>query len=88
MTIVPGHGPVFHDTRQLEDELGFLEDLVAQVGKAAVAGLSLEDTRAEVNLLPWRKTLAGDDPAALRFYDGVLDSAIERAYAEAQGTAD
>ncbi len=88
VAIVPGHGPIFHGTDELEDELGYLEDLVAQVGRAAVAGRSLDETRAAVDLAPWRKTLAGDDPAAQRFFDGVVDAAIERAYAEAQGTAD
>ena len=88
VAVVPGHGPIFRDRTQLTNELGYLEDLVAQVGKAAVAGRSLEETRADVDLSRWRKTLAGEDAAAQRFYDGVLDSAIERAYAEAKGTAD
>jgi glyoxylase-like metal-dependent hydrolase (beta-lactamase superfamily II) len=88
VAIVPGHGPIFRDRKPLERELGYLEDLVAQVGKAAVAGRSLEETRAAVDLSAWRTTLAGDDVAAQRFFDGVLDSAIERAYAEAKGTAD
>ncbi len=86
--VVPGHGPVFRGREQLTDVLGYLEDLVAQVGSAQVAGRTLEETRAVVDLSRWRTTLAGDDAAAQRFFDGTLADAIERAYAEALGKAD
>jgi len=86
--VVPGHGPIFLGPEQLRDVAGYLEDLVAQVGTATVAGRSLEETRASVDLARWRDTLAGQDAPAQRFFDATLPAAIERAYAEAVGKAD
>jgi glyoxylase-like metal-dependent hydrolase (beta-lactamase superfamily II) len=87
-TVIPGHGPVFHGPEQLRNVRGYLEDLVAQVGRAAVSGITLDEARAGVDLSAWRLTLAGEDAPAQRFFDGTVDAAIERAWAEAQGTAD
>ena len=86
--MIPGHGPVFHGAEQLRDVRGYLEDLVAQVGKAAVGQRTLDEARASIDLSAWRATLAGDDPAAGRFFDGTVGAAIERAWDEARGTAD
>jgi len=81
--IVPGHGPVFEGRGQLEAVRGFLADLVAQVDAALAAGTKAEDLGGSVDLGRWRTQLARD-AAGERFFDGVLEGAIQRAAAEAQ----
>jgi glyoxylase-like metal-dependent hydrolase (beta-lactamase superfamily II) len=70
--IVPGHGPVFEGTDQLDLLLGFMRALVAHADTA-------EPAEREFDAAPWREKLAGDDAAAQRFFDGVLAEAVARA---------
>jgi glyoxylase-like metal-dependent hydrolase (beta-lactamase superfamily II) len=74
--IVPGHGPVFAGKDQLDDVLGFMRALVAHADAGSVA--------QTFDGAPWRERLAGDDAAAQRFFDAVLEEAVARAIEEAQ----
>lgn len=48
-------------------------------------GMDLEEIRESIDLVASRERLAGDDAAALRFFDSVQDEAIERTFAEVAG---
>jgi glyoxylase-like metal-dependent hydrolase (beta-lactamase superfamily II) len=83
--IVPGHGPVLHDRVLIGKLKSYFESLTGQVESLLANGKNLEQIRAETDLGSSRRSLAGDDPAAMRFFDAVQDEAIARAYAELVG---
>jgi glyoxylase-like metal-dependent hydrolase (beta-lactamase superfamily II) len=62
-TIVPGHGPVFADKEYLLSVKQLLESTLAQTREAKRKGLSLEEAQRTIELEPFRKRFAGDDPA-------------------------
>ena len=84
-TIVPGHGPVQHDKRYI-DQLVALFSSVRDQAKAAVAqGLTLEQFRTKADVAKFRKQFAGDDPARIRaFDDAFVTPGLARAYREAK----
>jgi cyclase len=85
-TIVPGHGPVFHDWDYAKKVIAVLETIRAQVGDAVRRGATLEETRKLVDVESFRKSFAGDDYARGRaFRDYFVRDAVERAYQEARG---
>lgn len=85
-TIVPGHGPVLHDWTYAKTIVRLLESLRKQVGDAARAGATLEETRKRVDLSAFQKELAGEDRDRARaFRSYFVESAVERAYQEAKG---
>jgi hypothetical protein len=63
----------------------YFESLTGQVATLHAAGKTIERIREEIVLDDSRELLAGDDPAALRFFDAVQDEAIERTYVELTG---
>ena len=84
--VVPGHGPVFHDTRYLETLVEMFRALTTQVKEAAGQGLSLDDTRKRVTLDDFRSRLVGDDVFWQGgFRNAFLGPAVDRAYQEAKG---
>ncbi len=86
-TIVPGHGPVFHDWDYAKTISALLASLRTQVRAAVDAGLDLEATRKRVDLSDFRRKLAGDDPDNQRAFDVSFSTpAVARAYQEAKGT--
>ena len=85
--IVPGHGPVFEGTDQLELVRDFIATLLTQSTKAVEAGKDLEATRAVIDVSEFRQRFANGEPGAERFFDAVLGEAIERAWSEANGVA-
>lgn len=84
-TIVPGHGPVFEGREQWQAVRGFLTALVRHTDAAAAEGREPEAAIAAFDAAPWRARLAGEDPAARRFFDAVLGEAVTRALEEAHG---
>jgi glyoxylase-like metal-dependent hydrolase (beta-lactamase superfamily II) len=84
-TIVPGHGPAMYDRKLIGKLKIYFESLTGQVAALHAAGKTFEQIREEIVLDDSRELLAGDDPAALRFFDAVQDEAIERAYVELTG---
>jgi glyoxylase-like metal-dependent hydrolase (beta-lactamase superfamily II) len=84
--IVPGHGPVMHDLAYVTTLEQLVTSVRAQVAEAVKRGATLEETRAKVDIEPFRRSLAGDDAAR----NAELKSAftvpgIARAYQEATG---
>ena len=85
-TIVPGHGPVFHDWDYAKKVIAVLEAIRAQVAEAVRQGATLEETKKRVDLAAFRTGFAGDDPDRARAFRAFFaDSAIDRAYQEAKG---
>jgi cyclase len=86
-TIVPGHGPVEHDTAYLDLVSAALQSVNSQVQVAVANHLSLEDTRKKVDLAVFREKFCGKDhDREIAFRTGFVDEAIERAYQEAKFT--
>lgn len=86
-TIVPGHGPVFHDWEYARTLVALLESVRAQVAPAVREGLDLEATRKRVDLSEFRKKLCGTDPDRIRAFDvSFAAPGVERAYQEAKGS--
>lgn len=84
--LVPGHGEVQTDRAYVDQLIGALTELRAQVGPLAKQGLSLEQVRAQVKLDELRSRFAGDD-AWKRFLMGAvfLGDAVKNAWQEAKG---
>jgi glyoxylase-like metal-dependent hydrolase (beta-lactamase superfamily II) len=86
VSIVPGHGPVMKDATYLKTLIELLNSLTSQVKQAVAKGLSVEDTRKQVNLGEFEKRLAGNDPDRQHaFRDYFVRPAVDRAYDEAKG---
>jgi cyclase len=67
--IVPGHGPILRDDAYLVQMGGLFTSLARQVEGAAANGLSLDATRAAVQLDDWRRTFAGDSQLRAFLFD-------------------
>jgi glyoxylase-like metal-dependent hydrolase (beta-lactamase superfamily II) len=84
-TIVPGHGPLMHDLAYVHTLEEILRSVRDQTKAAAAKGLSLEDTRAAVNLDAFADRLCGDDPWCRFGFAGVfVQPAVARGYREAK----
>lgn len=81
--IVPGHGPVFRDTRYVQQIMVLLKSLTAQVAAARQRGETLEQMRKSVDLSAERQQFAGDS-ALLKLVFGmyVQGSGVAAAYQE------
>lgn len=83
-TIVPGHGPLMHDWSYARRIVDVIRSVTDQAERAAVEGLSLEDTKKRVDVSKFRDALAGDDPFQRRIFNTFfLPGAVKRAYDEA-----
>jgi glyoxylase-like metal-dependent hydrolase (beta-lactamase superfamily II) len=82
---VPGHGTPYRDRGQLERVSAFVAALVDGVEAAVAKGTTREDLATGIDLTLHRTALAGDDPVAGRFFDGVLKEALERTYDDVTG---
>jgi len=84
--IIPGHGPVLHDTVYLKTLIEMFQALTTQVKQAAGQGLSLEETRRRVKLDEFSQRLAGDSFQRRNWFrSAFLYPAVDRAYQEATG---
>ncbi|MFZ5844703.1 MAG: MBL fold metallo-hydrolase [Pseudomonadota bacterium] len=82
--IVPGHGPVFRDTAYVEQTLGLLKDLVAQVRAAKARGETLEQAQKSVDLSAQKQRFAGESALLKLVFDMyVQGSGVAAAYQEA-----
>jgi len=59
-TIVPGHGPVLHDDKQLELLSRMFASITEQTKAGLAKGQSLDDIRKAIDLKEFRDALAGD----------------------------
>jgi glyoxylase-like metal-dependent hydrolase (beta-lactamase superfamily II) len=80
--IIPGHGSIERSHEHLHQVLQLFESIVSQVDAAVQAGLSIEETKAKVNVEGYRAPLTHGEEHALRAFDGFVPAAIERAYQE------
>jgi glyoxylase-like metal-dependent hydrolase (beta-lactamase superfamily II) len=85
-SLLPGHGPVLRDHAYLDVVIALLQETRRQVAAAVAEGLSLEETRKQVDLASYKQQLAGDDYWRGRAFDEFyLHPAVEQAYKEAKG---
>jgi glyoxylase-like metal-dependent hydrolase (beta-lactamase superfamily II) len=84
-TIVPGHGPVEHDSSYLDLVSSALQSVIFQVHAAIAKHLSLEDTRKQVDVSAFQqKFCGGTHDREVAFRVGFAEQAVERAYQEAK----
>jgi cyclase len=84
--ILPGHGPVQRDLTWLHRHKALLESLITQVDAALDKGLTLDQTRASVNLSTFRDAYAGGDKFLVDEFDfRVTEPAVVDAYRERVG---
>ena len=84
--IIPGHGPLMHDTSYFQLLKKTIEALTVQVKKAVAQGKSLKETQAEVKLDEYVKRLAdGDKVHESEIRGTFIQPGIDRAYQEATG---
>jgi glyoxylase-like metal-dependent hydrolase (beta-lactamase superfamily II) len=80
--VIPGHGRVREGKAHLRRVAELFEALVEQVAAARVAGRSLEETRAQLDVSAFREYFV-TDAAAERYWDFFIPEAIGRAWEEA-----
>lgn len=84
VSIAPGHGPVEHDWGHARVVRRLLQSVVEQVDAAVGKGLSLDDTRKQIDVSTFREQMTGGDSFRERAFDNFfLPGAIERTYREA-----
>lgn len=86
--LVPGHGPVFRDTRYVQQIMALLKSLSTQVAAGKQRGETLEQMRKSVDLSTQQQQFAGDS-ALLKLVFGmyVQSSGIAAAYQELETPA-
>ena len=86
--IVPGHGDVMRDMRYVERVRTLLVTVTEGVQTAYRAGKTVEAARASIDFEPFREQFAGKDPFLLQVFESsIVVALVDRAWAEAQGTA-
>ena len=81
-TMVPGHGQVRRGRDHLHALKTAFNAIYAEVRQAVRDGLSLDDTRARVDLSRYKARLTYGDPRAGRAFDAFMAAAIGRMYEE------
>ncbi|HEY2396610.1 MAG TPA: MBL fold metallo-hydrolase [Rudaea sp.] len=83
--LVPGHGPVEHNTDYARQMRDLFTSINQQVAAAVVRRASLEDTRKAVDLAAFREKFAGDSKVRrVAFGMYVTGPAVESAWRDAQ----
>lgn len=86
--LIPGHGAVQTDRAYMDQVIAALTSVLDQVTPLAQAGVSLADTRKQVDLAPIRRSFAGDDPWRAHLFDAVFgQDLIANAWKAARGEA-
>lgn len=83
-TMVPGHGQIRRGKDHLRAVAGVFGAIYADVKQAVADGLTLEQTKARVDLTSHKPKLTYGDARAGRTFDGFMASAIARMYEELQ----
>jgi len=84
-TIVPGHGPVMHDTAYMQTIAEIFQELSTQARAAVAQKLSFEDIRKKISADDFAKRLPGGSAEKNPFFSTFLYGAVDRAYQEATG---
>jgi cyclase len=88
-TVIPGHGPAFHDNDYIELEAQLMEKIVQGVHEALRRGAEkLEQVQEAVTVDELRTKFSGGDPELDRRYRDRVKAIVERAVREARGGAD
>src|SRR5262249_53335763 len=88
-SIIPGHGPVWHDYSYLDQVSAALQYARDAAAAAVAKHTSLEDARKQIDLTELQKKFCGTDhDRQVAFKMGFTDQVIERAYQEAQFAAE
>ena len=83
--IVPGHGPVRKDTRDLDRELALFDAIVSQVRAAQERGLiTVDEVKKAVDVETLRAGFTGGDAALDAQFKRYVSRMIENAYREAR----
>jgi len=83
--IVPGHGPVRKDTRDLDRELALFDAIVGQVKTATERGLiTVDEVKKAVDVESLRPGFTGGDAALDAQFKRYVSRMIENAYREAR----
>jgi glyoxylase-like metal-dependent hydrolase (beta-lactamase superfamily II) len=86
--IVPGHGPVMRDDRYARRVIELLDSIAAQVKAAVAAGMTLEQTRAHVDVSAFEREMTAFDPRWVSVFRELFSSpAIDAAWKEEKGEA-
>jgi cyclase len=84
-TIIPGHGPAWHDKEFLNLEADLFESIVRQVVAAAQKGaVTVEEIQKAVDVEPLRLKFTHDDKALNEKFQRYVKRMIENASAEAR----
>ncbi len=82
-TIVPGHGPAFHDKAYMLLEADLFDEVLRQVRDALRAGaVSIDDVQKAVSLSSFRDRFAHGDPELAAEFDAFAPGMVRRAYIE------
>jgi len=90
--IVPGHGMILRDKAHLNDVIALLDSVIQQVHEQAPKVSKVEDLH--VDLKPFKKKMAGEDPVDVDFWrrivdpgmlEGINQGVVGRAFAEEIG---
>jgi cyclase len=91
-TIVPGHGDVLKGTTYMQQEIAFLQAVIAAINQEIQRSNTGPQRRFDeikksveqnVDVNEWRQKFAGDDPDNREFFDGFAWSGLlEAAHAE------
>jgi cyclase len=85
-TIVPGHGPVLHDDKQLEVLSRMFMSITEQTRAGLGRGESLDQIRKGIDLREFKQALAGDSTLKrILFANYVVQPATASAYADLGG---
>ena len=83
--LIPGHGEPQTDTRYVDQLIGSIEDIRAQVGPLAKRGLSLEEVAKKVDFSRYAAIFGTDERKARLFKAYWTDPMTENAWKEAKG---
>jgi cyclase len=82
-TIVPGHGPVMHDDKQLEVLSRMFRSITEQTQAGISKGESLDQIRKSIDLTEFKQTLAGDSTVRqILFSSYVVQPGTASAYSD------
>jgi len=85
-TVVPGHGPVFHDKHYLEDVAALFESISTQARAAYTSGMSADELRKKVDISAQSEKFShGDRFIKINFDYMIGQPAIDRLWQELTG---
>lgn len=84
-TLIPGHGEPQTDTAYIDQLIGSIEDIRAQVGPLAKQGLSLEETNKRVDFSRSADAFGKTDRMRTLFQAYWIEPMVENAWKEARG---